>query len=39
MKKLFLILIIALATCTVIEENFDDDVILEKSKGKTLPTV
>jgi len=39
MKKIFLILLIALATCTAIEKNFDDDVILEKSKGKTLPTV
>ncbi len=39
MKKLFLILLIALSTCTAIEENFDDDVVLEKSKGKALPIV
>ena len=34
MKKLFLILLIALATCTASEENFDYDVVLEKKKGK-----
>ena len=36
MKKLFLILFVALATCAEIEE-FDDNVVLEKSK--TIPTV
>jgi hypothetical protein len=37
MKKLLVILLIALATCAAIEESFDDDVVLEKSlikKGK-----
>jgi len=32
MKKLFLILLIALTTCAIFEENFDDDVVLEKKK-------
>ena len=31
MKKLLVILLIALATCAAIEENFDDDVVLEKN--------
>ena len=31
MKKLLVILLIALATCTAFEETLDDDVVLEKS--------
>ena len=31
MKKFLIILLIALAACTAIEESFDDDVVLEKS--------
>ena len=36
MKKLLVILLVALATCTAIEETFDDDVVLEKSWLKKL---
>ena len=39
MKKLFLILLVALVTCAEIEESFDDDVVLEKGKTSiTVPT-
>ena len=31
MKRLLVILLIAIATCAAIEESFDDDVVLEKS--------
>ena len=39
MKKLFFIFFIALSVCDEIEESFDDNVLLEKNKGKaiTLP--
>ena len=36
MRKLLVILLIALTTCTAIEETFDDDVVLEKSWLKKL---
>ena len=36
MRKLLVILLIALTTCTAIEENLDDDVVLEKSWLKKL---
>ena len=32
MKKVFLILLFVLSTCATIEESFDDNVVLEKSK-------
>ena len=32
MKKLFLILLIALTTCEIFEENFDDNAVLDKKK-------
>ena len=35
MKKVLLILLISLFACGEIEENFDDHIILEKSKEKT----
>ena len=39
MKKLFFIIFIAISVCAEIEESFDDNVLLEKNKGKgiTLP--
>ena len=36
MEKLFLILLIALTTCSAIEESFDDNLVLEISKGKEI---
>ena len=36
MRKLLVILLIALTTCTAIEETFDDDVVLEKSWLKKI---
>ena len=36
MEKLFLILLIALTTCSSIEESFDDNIVLEISKGKAI---
>ena len=36
MKRLFFIILIILSGCIAIEESFDDNIILEKSKGKTI---
>ena len=36
MKKLFLILLIALTICSANEESFDDNAVLEVSKGKAI---
>ena len=39
MKKIYLILLIALTTCDIIDESFDDHIILEKSKEKTVTSL
>ena len=39
MKKVYLILLIALTTCAIIDESFDDHIILEKSKEKTVTSL
>ena len=39
MKKIYLILLIALTTCDIIDESFDDHIILEKSKEKIVTSL
>ena len=39
MKQVLLILLISLITCGEIEESFDDHIILEKSKEKTIASL
>ena len=36
MKKLFFIIFIVLSICAEIEESFDDNILLEKNKGKAI---
>ena len=39
MKNLFLFFLFVLTTCAAIEENFDDHIILEKSKEKPIASL
>ena len=39
MKKLFLFFLFVLTTCAAIGESFDDNIVLEKSKEKAIPSL